>query len=168
MRRDEILQLLFREIRIIDDAARVSLLDALPKGLSEAQFGVLSHLQFTTNRDETPGDLARVFHVSRPAMTQLLGRLVRQQLVALRPSDSDGRVRHVTLTDAGRAAHGAVFETLGADLEAIAGTLRKRDLEALLGDLKQFRTAVELALSRTGDLSGDLSGDLTDSEESDR
>lgn len=153
MRREELLQLLFREIRIIDDAARVSLLGALPPELSEQQFAVLSHLRFTSNRDETPGDLARLFHVSRPAMTQLLARLVRRQLVSLQPSAQDGRVRHVTLTDAGRAAHGAVFEALAADLGALAAELRgkpgKAGLEALLADLRQFRNAVESALARS-------------------
>ena len=149
MRREELLQLLFREVRIVDDAARISLLKALPPRLSEQQFAVLSHLRFTTNRDETPGDLARLFGVSRPAMTQLLARLVRRQLVMLQSSERDGRSRHVTLTNAGRAAQGAVLETLGTELAAIARKLRKPELEALLTDLKQFRIAVESALPRT-------------------
>lgn len=140
---DTPLRLLLREVRIIDDAARTRLLEVLPAGLSEQQFALLDHLVNTSNRNETPSDLARVFRVSRPAMTQLLGRMRRAGLVALRSVANDGRMRVVTITNAGRARRDEVFASLAADLGAISRSLHGLDLTALTGDLRRVRDAVE-------------------------
>jgi DNA-binding MarR family transcriptional regulator len=143
------LQLLFREIRIIDDEARDRLLAVLPSGLSEHQFSLLSHLSDTTNSDETPSDLARVFRVSRPAMTQTLGRMVRRGLVALHPSTTDGRVRHVRITATGDQARDEVLTALGADFRAMAARTEPREVTDMLEHLRRLRTVVEQVAAQT-------------------
>lgn len=143
MNRIETLRLLFRELGILGVETSTRLARVLPSPLTETQFGILNHLCFTTNVDETPGDLARAFKVTRPAMTQLLGRLVDHGWVELRPAPSDGRLRHVHLTAAGAEAHGAVLEALDADFGAIGARTSATELEDLLAALRRFRFTVE-------------------------
>ena len=147
MDRSDLLLQLFREFAIVDDAARRRLRAALPPALTEAQYGVLNHLHFTSNRDETPGDLARLFDVSPPAMTQLLGRLRGAGLVELLPAPGDGRQRRVRLTAAGRACHEQVAGALGAEFEQLGERLRAQELEALLRQARRFRLALEQSLA---------------------
>jgi DNA-binding MarR family transcriptional regulator len=138
---------LFREFAIVDDVARRRLRTALPDGLTEAQYEVLSHLRHTDNRDETPGDLARLFDVTRPSMTQLLGRMSAAGLVELVPAPHDGRVRRVRLTEAGRRAQGAVVGALEDDLARLGRRFRASDLEELLDRARRFRLEVEQRLT---------------------
>jgi DNA-binding MarR family transcriptional regulator len=85
----------------------------------------------TLNRVATDGprrltDLAAGEGLSQPGMTQLVTRLERDGLVRRAPSDADGRVVLIEVTDAGRAvvsarriqradALGALLDCLGHD-----------------------------------------------------
>lgn len=146
MNRAENTFLLLREMVIVSDLARRSLRRVLPEGLGEAQFEVLSHLVFTGNRDETPSDLARLFGITRPAMTQTLGRMRAAGLVELVPAPADGRVRHVRLTAAGRSRHAGVLAALERDAARLGARLGADELEALLGQTRRFRLEAEAAL----------------------
>ena len=143
MNRSEMTLLILREIAITADSSRRRLRETLPQGLGEAQFDVLSHLTFTTNRNETPSDLARSFHVTRPAMTQTLNRLRTAGLIELVPARQDGRVRYVRLTAAGRARHGEVVGVLEADIRAVSRRFSNADLEGLLQQARRFRLEME-------------------------
>lgn len=138
--------LLLREMAIVSDLARRSLRRVLPEGLGEAQFEVLNHLVFTSNRDETPSDLARLFEITRPAMTQTLGRMRAGGLVELVPAAGDGRLRHVRLTAAGRARHAGVLAELEQDAARLGARLGARELETLLGQVRRFRLEAETVL----------------------
>ena len=146
MSRTDTMMLLFREIAIVDDLARRRLREVLPAELTEAQYGVLNHLRFTGNRDETPGDLARLFDVTRPAMTQLLGRMRAAGLVELRPAAHDGRVRHVLLTALGRRRQAEVVDALAVDLGRLGHRFPAAELEDLLGQLRRFRLLAETVM----------------------
>ncbi len=138
--------LLLREMAIVSDLARRSLRRVLPEGLGEAQFEVLNHLVFTGNREETPSDLARLFEITRPAMTQTLGRMRAAGLVELVPAPADGRLRHVRLTATGRARHAEVLAALEQDAERLGARLGAGELEALLGQVRRFRLEAEAVL----------------------
>ena len=138
--------LLLREMAIAADLARRSLRRVLPPGLGEAQFEVLSHLVFTANRNETPSDLARVFEVSRPAMTQTLARLRASELVELTPAPADGRQRFVRLTAAGRARHTEVLAALEGGAHALGARFGASELESLPAQVRRFRLEAETIL----------------------
>lgn len=143
MNRSEMTLLILREIAITADSSRRRLRETLPQGLGEAQFDVLNHLTFTTNRNETPSDLARSFHVTRPAMTQTLNRLRAAGLVELVPALQDRRVRHVRLTAKGRARHGEVVGMLEAGMQTVSRRFSNADLERLLQQARRFRLEME-------------------------
>ena len=73
-------------------------------GLDAASFDVLATLRRNDPPHRlTPAELMRSAMVTSGAITQRLDRLQARGLVTRTPSNSDGRVVHVTLTDDGRA-----------------------------------------------------------------
>jgi DNA-binding MarR family transcriptional regulator len=71
-------------------------------GLSRAEFDLLGAVR-RTNRELTPGELARETFSSGAAVTKRLRGLQERGLVDRRSDARDRRVAHVRLTDAGRA-----------------------------------------------------------------
>jgi DNA-binding MarR family transcriptional regulator len=68
------------------------------------------------------GDLARQLHVQPPTLTKTIQRLQSQDLILRRPRPGDGRVVHLSLTDAGRGKLARVLEAqaaLDAELSAL-------------------------------------------------
>jgi DNA-binding MarR family transcriptional regulator len=53
----------------------------------------------------TLGELAATERVKPPTMTRIVAALEERGLVRREPSDTDGRIVRVTVTDAGRRAH---------------------------------------------------------------
>lgn len=53
-------------------------------------------------------ELAHALGVEGPSMVSLIDRLVKAGLVERSPSDTDRRVKHVVLTEAGRTLHASV------------------------------------------------------------
>ncbi|WP_433236151.1 MarR family winged helix-turn-helix transcriptional regulator [Streptosporangium sp. CA-135522] len=114
-------------------------------GLDAASFDVLATLRRSEPPHRlTPAELMRASMITSGAVTQRLDRLEARGLVTRTPSETDGRVVHVTLTDEGRALidralpdHVATENRLLAALasgqrDALAGGLR--DLLESLGD----------------------------------
>ncbi|CAN5427436.1 MarR family transcriptional regulator [soil metagenome] len=99
-------------------------------GLDPASFDVLATLRRSGPVHRlTPAELMRTAMVTSGAITQRLDRLQARGLVTRTPSESDGRVLYITLTDEGRAlidrALPAHVETEQRLLSAL--TRRQRD-----------------------------------------
>lgn len=74
-------------------------------GLSSAQWGVIRALAIAEEDGKTelmPSELSQKLIVRPPSITGVLDRLQRQHLITRRPSETDGRVKLVRLTDTGR------------------------------------------------------------------
>jgi DNA-binding MarR family transcriptional regulator len=112
---------------------------ATPEGLSLASLSVLNHLALWGGAP-TPNDLAQVFQLSKPAMTNTLQRLAARGFVDVTPDPDDGRRKHVALTDAGLAAQRAAVAGVRPKLEALRGAFEPRDFEAALPFLRRLRT----------------------------
>lgn len=92
---------LFSELFMADQLARNRLSKALPKGMELSHFSVLNHLA-RANEERTPAQLARLFHVTRGAMTNTLNRLEWAGHIHIRPDWDDARRKFVTISPAGR------------------------------------------------------------------
>jgi len=101
--RDPLAVALFSEILTVDQLARARLSKALPKGMELSHFAVLNHLA-TLNSERTPAQLARVFHVTKGAMTNTLRKLEWAGHVHVRPDWDDARRKLVAISPAGRQA----------------------------------------------------------------
>ncbi|MEM8851747.1 MAG: MarR family transcriptional regulator [Pseudomonadota bacterium] len=100
---DDLAVALFSEMLTADQLVRARLRSALPKGMELSHFTVLNYL--AQHREErTPADLARIFHLSRGAMTNTLARLEWAGHIHIRPDWDDARRKRVAISGAGLTA----------------------------------------------------------------
>jgi len=129
---------LFSEILTVDQLARSTVAKALPRGMELSHFSVLNHLAHT-GTEKTPAQLARVFHLTRGAMTNTLGKLEWAGWVHIRPDWDDARRKLVSISPTGlsvRNAAVAAMTPLIADVVEKVGAARVRAALPVLRELR--------------------------------
>lgn len=131
------------EVGIIDQLAGHAAAQALPRGMTLAQFGVLNHFVRLGHAWQTPARLASAFQVSRPTMSTTLGRLERGGYVTIAPDPDDGRSKRVAITARGRAMRDECLACLEPPLAAMNAQVPRALLEELLPRLTKLRTILD-------------------------
>ena len=136
------LLILLSEIATIEQLARNKLDNALPKDLNISSFSVLNH--FSGSRAEkTPLQLARSFHVTKGAMTNTLNKLEKQGYIHVRPDWNDARKKCVSISQSGIDARNNAMKSIKPILNEIIQKTNHMTKKSLLGDLRNFREAIE-------------------------
>ena len=143
MNRNELATQIFREIGIIQERVDAILKNNLPSDLPPAQFKLLNHLMYTTNRDETASDLAKNSHISLSAMSQIIKQLLKKQYIRLDIRDYDARKKTITITEQGRQIHQQSLENLSPKTKHFASLLKLADAQHLFESLRHFRQLFE-------------------------
>ena len=133
---------LFSELFMADQLARNRLSKALPKGMELSHFSVLNHLA-RTNEERTPAQLARLFHVTRGAMTNTLNRLEWAGHIHIRPDWDDARRKFVTISPAGRSARDAALQAITPILSDTIEAIGAAKVRAALPVLREMRVRLE-------------------------
>lgn len=140
--KDMNLLILLSEIATIEQLARNKLDNALPKDLNISSFSVLNH--FSGSRAEkTPLQLARSFHVTKGAMTNTLNKLEKQGYIHVRPDWNDARKKCVSISQSGIDARNNAMKSIKPILDEIIQKTNHMTKKSLLGDLRNFREAIE-------------------------
>ena len=140
--KDMNLLILLSEIATIEQLARNKLDNALPKDLNISSFSVLNH--FSGSRAEkTPLQLARSFHVTKGAMTNTLNKLEKQGYIHVRPDWNDARKKCVSISQSGIDARNKAMKSIKPILDEIIQKTNHMTKKSLLGDLRNFREAIE-------------------------
>ena len=140
--KDMNLLILLSEIATIEQLARNKLDNALPKDLNISSFSVLNH--FSGSRAEkTPLQLARSFHVTKGAMTNTLNKLEKQGYIHVRPDWNDARKKCVSISQSGIDARNNAMKSIKPILDEIIQKTDHMTKKSLLGDLRNFREAIE-------------------------
>tara|TARA_B000000557_G_scaffold19612_1_gene14839 strand:- start:1737 stop:2189 length:453 start_codon:yes stop_codon:yes gene_type:complete len=140
--KDMNLLILLSEIATIEQLARNKLDNALPKDLNISSFSVLNH--FSGSRAEkTPLQLARSFHVTKGAMTNTLNKLEKQGYIHVRPDWNDARKKCVSISQSGIDARNNAIKSIKPILDEIIQKTNHMTKKSLLGDLRNFREAIE-------------------------
>lgn len=130
---------LFSEMLTADQLARARLRRALPKGMALSRFIVLNYLA-QHPEERTPAELARVFHLTRGAMTNTLARLEWAGHIHVRPDWDDARRKRVAISPAGlvarEAALGAIRPIMTEAVQGI-GAARTRAAIPVLRAIRQ-------------------------------
>ncbi len=143
MSRDEDLAVaLFSELFMADQLARNRISQALPKGMELSHFGVINHLAHI-NAERTPAQLAKVFHVSRGAMTNTLSRLEWAGHVHIRPDWDDARRKFVSISPSGRRAQEQALKAVTPLLSEAVRALGAERVRLALPVLRELRTRLE-------------------------
>lgn len=128
------------EIRAIEQLAEQRLQRALPKGLELSHFAVLNHFSHLGG-EKSPAQLAKVFQLTKGAMTNTISRLERAGFVSVRGDERDKRRKLVSLTEDGRAVRNRAIAALApvfAEITAGVGAERLRTALPALRDLRIF------------------------------
>ena len=97
--RDPVVIALFSEIVMVETLARTRLTRVLPRGMELSHFMVLNHFA-RLGGEKTPAQLARVFHVTKGAMSNTVARLDAAGYIHVRPDWEDGRRKWVSISPA--------------------------------------------------------------------
>ena len=133
---------LFNEIGIIQQLASSEFNRRLTDGLHVSHFSVINHL-CRLGDGRTPLQLARAFQVTKPTMTNTLGKLSASGLVEIRANPEDGRSKLVFLTDDGRDFRDRAIATLFPLLDKLDEHFGAETAESVLPTLRRLRTYLD-------------------------
>ncbi|MBF9058701.1 MarR family transcriptional regulator [Rhodobacterales bacterium HKCCSP123] len=133
---------LFSEMFMADQLARNRLSRALPKGMELSHFSVLNHLA-TASDEKSPAQLARVFHVTRGAMTNTLNRLEWAGYIHIRPDWDDARRKMVAISPAGRRAREAALSAIAPILSDTVREIGADRVRQALPVIREMRVRLE-------------------------
>lgn len=145
--RDPLMIALFGEIVMIEQLARGRLERALPRGMELSHFMALNHIA-GSGGEKTPAQLARVFHVTRGAMTNTLKRLDAAGYVHIRPDWDDARRKLVSLSPAGQAARDRAVAAIAPVFDDLTAKLGPQRLRSALPFLRAMREGLSAEPSR--------------------
>lgn len=136
--RDPMVIAFFSEIVMIEQLARSRLSRALPRGMELSHFMVLNHFA-RLGGEKTPAQLARIFHVTRGAMTNTLQRLDAAGYVHIRPDWDDARRKWIGISPAGREARNSAVLALAPVFDDLLAELGPQRLRGALPTLRAIR-----------------------------
>lgn len=133
---------LVSEILATDQLLRNKLTRILPAGMEISHFSVLTHLAYT-NSEKTPAQLAKVFHVTKGAMTNTLNKLEWAGYVHIRPDWNDARRKMVAISPAGRQARDAALSAIEPIIRTLVDEKGADDIRAAIPVLREMRLKLE-------------------------
>jgi DNA-binding MarR family transcriptional regulator len=133
---------LFGEIVMVEQLARTRVTRALPRGMEFPHFMVLNHFA-RLGGEKTPGQLARIFHVTKGAMTNTVGRLDAAGWVHVRPDWEDGRRKQVSISPAGLAARDRAVSAIAPVFDDVVEGLGIERMRAALPLLRALREVLD-------------------------
>ncbi|MEL6586270.1 MAG: MarR family transcriptional regulator [Pseudomonadota bacterium] len=135
---DRIATSLFSEMLTADQLIRARLSRALPKGMELSHFSVLNYL--AQHREEkSPGELARIFYLTRGAMTNTLNKLEWAGHIHIRPDWDDARRKRVAISGAGLAARDAAIARMQPILAEAVRQIGPERARASIPVIRQLR-----------------------------
>ncbi|AHM03361.1 Transcriptional regulator, MarR family [Roseibacterium elongatum DSM 19469] len=133
---------LFSEMFMADQLARNRLSRALPKGMELSHFSVLNHLA-RSSEEKSPAQLARVFHVTRGAMTNTLNRLEWAGHIHIRPDWDDARRKMVAISTSGLRAREAAIDAIAPILAETVREIGADRVRQALPVIRELRLRLE-------------------------
>lgn len=133
---------LFSEIFMADQLAKSRLSKVLPRGMELSHFSVLNHLVHK-NDERSPAQLAKVFHVTRGAMTNTLSKLEWAGHVHIRPDWDDARRKFVSISPSGRSAYNAALEAITPIIAEVVNDIGVEKISYAIPVLRAVRNRLD-------------------------
>jgi len=139
LKNDPLAITLLSEISAADHMGRTRFGRALPKGMEMSHFSVLNHFA-RLGGEKSPAQLARIFHVTKGAMTNTLSKLETAGYVHIRPDWDDARRKFVSISPAGVAAREQAVRAIAPVFDDVIDRLGPEKIRAVLPVLRELRT----------------------------
>ena len=140
--RDPAVIALFSEIVMVETLAKNRLTRVLPRGMELSHFMVLNHFA-RLGGEKTPAQLARIFHVTKGAMSNTVGRLDAAGYVHVRPDWEDGRRKWIAISPAGLAARNRAVEAILPVFDDVVAGLGAERMRTALPILRRLRELLD-------------------------
>ena len=135
---DNLASLFFSEISMVDQLMRHKINRALPNGMELSQFMLLNYLA-TISEERRPSQLAKLFQLTRGAMTNTLGKLESAGYIHMRPDWDDARRKCVVISSSGRQVRDEGLKKINPLIEEmveVVGVEKLRDVLPIIRDLR--------------------------------
>ena len=139
---DPLVIALFSEIVMVETLAKTRLTRVLPRGMELSHFMVLNHFA-RLGGEKTPAQLARVFHVTKGAMSNTVARLNAAGYIHVRPDWEDGRRKWVSISPAGAAARVRAVEAIAPVFDDVVAGLGLERMRRALPILRRLRELLD-------------------------
>ncbi len=133
---------LLSEVGAIEQIARSKLDSALPGNLNVSNFALLNHFG-RRRKEKTPLQLAKIFNVTKGAMTNTLNKLEKLGYIHIRPDWEDARKKLVSISQSGIEARNNSMNLIKPLLNKIISNTINLNERELLTELRKFREKVE-------------------------
>jgi DNA-binding MarR family transcriptional regulator len=140
--RDPVVIALFSEIVMVETLAKNRLTRVLPRGMELSHFMVLNHFA-RLGGEKTPAQLARVFHVTKGAMSNTIGRLDAAGYIHVRPDWEDGRRKWISISPAGAAARDRAVAAIAPVFDDAVAGLGLERMRTALPILRRLRELLD-------------------------
>ena len=135
---DDLAIAVFSELFMADQLARSRLAKVLPKGMELSHFSVLNLLA-RGGTERSPAELARVFNVTRGAMTNTISKLEWAGYIHVRPDWDDARRKYISISPAGTKARDAALEAIAPILSEAVRAIGADKVRSTLPVIREFR-----------------------------
>ena len=135
---------LFNEIGILSQLSLAEFRKALGRDLSTSEFGVLNHF-VRVGDGVTPGELARMFQVTKPSMTAIVRKLERKGFVEVKTDAQDRRCKLIKITEKGKSQREKSISSTAPFAERLIDEFGAEKLAAALPYLTSLRIYLDEA-----------------------
>jgi DNA-binding MarR family transcriptional regulator len=140
--RDPAVIALFSEIVMVETLAKNRLTRVLPRGMELSHFMVLNHFA-RLGGEKTPAQLARIFHVTKGAMSNTVSRLDAAGYIHVRPDWEDGRRKWIAISPAGLAARNRAVDAISPVFDDVVAGLGIERMRTALPILRRLRELLD-------------------------
>ena len=129
---------IFSEFLAIDSLIKSRISQKLPNEMELSHFMVLNYFSHLKT-EKTPAQLAKIFRVTKGAMTNTIKKLEGKGYVHSRPDWKDGRKKLISLSTSGESAGEAAVKNMGPIFIELVQTLGCERLKDLVPKLRDIR-----------------------------
>lgn len=108
--------------------------------LTTTQFGLLNHFTHNPERSWLVTELAEVMEMNQPGITKTVTALLERGLLSATPDKSDGRKRHLKITQQGLKMCADTLTSLLPDISHCFADWQDGDLTQMQGHLETLMT----------------------------
>lgn len=127
---------------MVDQLMRYKINRALPKGMELSQFMLLNYLA-TISEERRPSQLAKLFQLTRGAMTNTLSKLEGAGYVHMRPDWDDARRKCVVISASGRKAREDGLKKINPVIEEMVDVVGIEKVREVLPIIRELRNALK-------------------------
>ena len=126
------------ELLAIDNLIKSNISHKLPNDMELSHFMVLNYF-FHLKGEKTPAQLAKIFRVTKGAMTNTINKLDQKGYIHSRPDWADGRKKLISLSDSGNIARAAAIKNMSPFFFSLVKNLGQDKLKSIVPTLREIR-----------------------------